>query len=205
MTKVKTLLGTLKYVFIDGEGRNTAMQGEADRFRYVVSYVVPKDSEAHKHLKKLIDEEWEAYKKQFGIKGQPKTNGIKEEMMKDPKGTIDPETEDVKRIPTGNIIATFSTNTKWPDGKDQVIKVYDRKGANITEAVHSAEWKIGNDSQGIVFGSAHANNIGGTHKVSLYLTGLQIAKLVKYEGSECDADELEGEDIDFGDDATPAL
>ena len=78
MTKVKTLLGTLKYVFIDGEGRNTAMQGEADRFRYVVSYVVPKDSEAHKHLKKLIDEEWEAYKKQFGIKGQPKTNGLKE-------------------------------------------------------------------------------------------------------------------------------
>ena len=35
--------------------------------------------------------------------------------------------------------------------------------------------------------------------------GLQIAKLVKYEGSECDADELDGEDIDFGDDATPAL
>lgn len=198
-TKVKTQVGGLKYVFITGEGKNQAMKGEEPRMQYVASLVCEKDGAIHKDMLAQIDAEWQEYKKAHGVKGLPKTNGIKDEMMKDPSGEIDPETEEVKKIPTGNVLITFKTNTKWPDGNAQEVKVKDRKGGDITKAIQQAEWAIGEGSQGRIFGTAMGNNIGGTQKVTLYLTGLQLAKLVKYEGNDIDADEIEGDDIDLGD------
>lgn len=204
-TKVKTKVGELKYVFIDGEGRNQAMPGEEPRMQYVVSWVVPKNGPEHKALLELINAEWAGYKEKFGVKGLPKTNGIKDEMQKDPSGEIDPATEDVKKVPTGNVIATFKTNTTWPDGNPQVVKVFDHKGNDITTAVTNASWSIGNGSTGVIHGSASANNIGGTHKVTLYLTAVQLAKLVKYEGNDVDTEEIDGEDIDLGEEAVAAI
>ena len=195
-------MNLMYYVFIDGEGRNSAMSGQEPKYKYTVSYVVPEGSPAHKHLVSIIDAEWEDYKQKFNLKGRPKTNGIKLETMADPKGTIDPETEEIKRIPTGNIIASFKTNTTWPDGKPQIVKVFDHKGTDITEAFRAASWSIGNGSTGVIHGSAVGNNVGGTHKVTLYLSAVQLAKLVKYEGDTVDADEIEGEDLDLGDAVT---
>jgi len=203
-TRVKTKVCNLKYVYITGEGKNQAMPGEPERMQYVASAIMPKDGEAHKHILEQINAEWDAYKAQYGVKGRPKTNGIKDEMVKDPSGEIDPETEEVRKIPTGNVIVTFKTNTKWPDGNPQVVKVKDRKGKDITAAIQAASWTIGNDSQGIIHGTAMANNIGGTHKVTLYLTAIQLAKLVKYEGNDVECEEIEGEDIDLGDEV-PAI
>lgn len=199
MTKVKTQVGSLKYVFITGEGRNNAMPGEEPRMQFVASLVVPEDGPQHKAFLKLIDQEWKEYKEQFGVKGLPKTNGIKQEMHDDPSGEIDPATEAVRKVPTGNVLITFKTNTAWPNGNPQVVKVFDHKGKDITEAVHAADWAIGEGSTGIIHGSASANNIGGTHKVTLYLSAVQVAKLVKYEGNEVDADEIDGDEIDLGD------
>lgn len=196
-TKVKTQVCGLKYVFIKGEGKDQAMKGEEPRMQYVASAVMPKGGEAHKHIEAQIDAEWEKYKTTFGVKGKPKTNGIKDEMMKDPKGEIDPDTEEVKKIPTGNVLVTFKTNTKWADGKPQEIKVKDRKGADITKAVHAADWAIGEGSQGIIHGTAMGNNVGGTHKVTLYLSAIQIAKLAKYTGSDVECDEIEGDELDL--------
>ena len=198
-SKIKTKVCGLKYVYITGEGRNGAMPGEPEHMQFVASAVMPKDGEAHKFLLGQIDAEWDTYKAQFGVKGRPKTNGIKDEFKNDPDGTIDPETEKIKKIPTGNVIATFKTNTKWPDGNAQVVKVKDRKGKDITAAIQAAEWSIGEGSQGIVHGTAMGNNTGGTHKVTLYLAAVQLAKLVKYEGNDVECDEIEGEDIDIGD------
>ena len=203
-TKVKTMVGNLKYVYIKGEGRNVAMDGEPPRMQYVASLVCPKDSDIAKDIIAQIDAEWESYKKQFGVKGKPKTNGIRDEMIKDPSGTIDPETEEVAKIPSGNILVTFKTMTTWPDGKPQVIKVKDRKGADITAAYHEAPWAIGEGSVGRIFGTAMGNNVGGSHKVTLYLTGIQLAKLVKYEGSDFEADEIEGEDFEISSDGVDA-
>lgn len=198
-TKIKTQVGDLKYVFITGEGRNQAMPGEEPRMQYVASVVCKKDSELHKDILAQIDSEWQEYKKANSVKGMPKTNGIKEEYTKDPEGEIDPETEEIKKVPTGNVIITFKTNTKWPDGNAQEVKVKDRKGADITKPVLSADWAIGEGSKGRIFGTAMGNNIGGKQKVTLYLTGIQLAKLVKYEGNDIDADEIDGEDIDVDD------
>ena len=198
-TKVKTKVGELKYVFIDGEGKNNAMPGEEPRMQYTASIVFKENSPEHKAFKQLVDAEWKRYKTEFGVKGLPRTNGIKQEMMNDPDGTIDPATEAVRKVPTGNVLITFKTNTVWPDGKPQIIKVFDHKGRDITEAVRAADWSIGKGSTGIIHGVAQGNNIGGTHKVTLYLSAVQIAKLVKYEGNSIDADEIEGEDIDLDD------
>ena len=204
-TRVKTQPSKLKYINITGEGKNNAMPGEEPRMQYTATAVMKKDSDAHKHIVAQIDAEWETYKKTFNVKGRPKTNGIKDELTKDPAGTIDPETEEVKRIPTGNVLVTFKTNTKWPDGSPQIVKVKNRKGGDITTAVQNADWTIGNDSVGVIHGTAMANNVGGTHKVTLYLTAIQLAKLVKYEGNDVECDEIDGEDIDLGNDGVEAI
>ena len=137
-------------------------------------------------------------KKKYGVKGKPKTNGIKLEMQKDPDGIIDPETEDVRKVPTGNIIATFKTGVKWPDGKPVRVSIYDRKGNDITAAYQAADWAVGEGSTGILHGTASGNNTGGSHKISLYLNAVQLASLVKYEGNRPDLEEIDGEDIDIG-------
>lgn len=199
-TKVKTEVSDLKYVFITGEGKNSEMDAsKPPRMQYSASIVCPKNGPVHKHLLTLIDAEWKDYKEQFGVKGLPKTNGIKDEMMNDPEGTIDPATEKIQRIPTGNVVAGFKTNTKWPDGNPQVVKVFDRKGNDITAAIQNAAWSIGAGSQGIIHGTAMGNNTGGNHKVTLYLAAVQLSKLEKYEGNEVETEEIDGEDIDLGD------
>ena len=198
-SKVKTKVVELKYVFITGEGKNQAMPGEPERMQYVASAVMPKDGEAHKALEAMINIEWEAYKKQHSIKGKPKTNGIKDEYIKDPEGEIDPETEEIKKIATGNIIVNFKTNTTWPNGNAQVVKVKDRKGKDITAAIVEADWAIGAKSEGIIHGSVMGNNVGGTQKVTLYLAAVQLTKLVKYEGNDVECEEVEGDDLDLGD------
>jgi hypothetical protein len=178
-TKIKTPLGELKYVFITGAGRNQAMPGNEERMQFVASLELTKDSKEHKALQASINTEWDAYKVKAGLKPavQPKTNGI--------KAVLDKETG----AETDKILVTFKTDTHWKDGKPQVVKVFDHKGADITSAIHAADWSIGSGSTGIIHGSASGNDVGGAHKVTLYLTAVQIAKLVN---------EIDGDDIDLG-------
>jgi len=193
-TKVKTPKGELRYVFIDGEGRDQAMPGNDPHMQFVCSVVLEKDSEAHKNILAQIDEEWTAYKTANGIKPavKPKTNGI--------KPVLDKETGEE----TNDVLVTFKTNTVWPNGNPQVVKVFDHKGNDITTAVHAADWSVGNGSTGVIHGTAQGNDVGGAQKVTLYLSAVQIATLTKYEGTEIEVDEMDGEDIDLGD-AVPAL
>lgn len=198
--KIKTPLGELKYVFITGEGRNQAMPGEEERMQFVASLELTKDSKEHKALLAEIDKEWAAYKEKNGLKPaqQPKTTGVKPVLDKESGAETD------------KVLVTFKTDTKWKDGKPQIVKVFDNKGKDITEAVRAAQWTIGNGSTGVIHGSAVGNNVGGAHKVTLYLTAVQLAKLVKYEGAAIELDELDGDDIDLGDgvaaiDETPEL
>ena len=197
-TKIKTPMGELKYVFITGEGRNQAMPGEDARMQFVASLELTKDSKEHKALLAEIDKEWVAYKEKNGLKPaqQPKTNGIKPVMDKETGAETD------------KVLVTFKTDTKWKDGKAQVVKVYanqlDANGkpyaADITDKVQNAPWSIGSGSTGIIHGSASGNNVGGAHKVTLYLTAVQLAKLIKYEGTAIELDDIEGDIIGFDDD-----
>lgn len=199
-TNVKTGVGGLKYVFITGEGKNQAMPGDPERMQFIASLVCVKGGKVHMQFRDLVLSEWNAYKKQFGVKGVPTSIGIRDEMIDDPSGVIDSVTEKVVRVATGNVLINFKTNTSWSDGKPQVIKVFDRKSKDITEAFNKAPWSIGEGSTGVLHGIAQGNNAGGKDKVTLYLTAVQIAKLVKYEANVVETEEIEGEDIDLGED-----
>lgn len=193
---VKTAKGTLYYVTITGEGRNGAMPGQPENMQYMASIVFKKDSPEHKALKAQIDDVWLEYSKANGIKGAPKSNGIKPVMK---------ETDELdeygakKKVETDEVIATFKTNTKWTDGNPKVVDVFQPSGKKCTEQILVADWKIGNGTEGIIHGVASGNSVGGTHKVSLYLSAVQLAgKLVKYTGTSIQADRVEGaEDMDF--------
>lgn len=194
--------GELQYCFIKGEGRNQAMPGEEPHFQFVASVVYDKNSKEHKALKKLIDTEWTRYCEENNVKGAPKTTGIKEIMEDGPE--VDEYNAPIK-VSTGKVRATFKTNVKWPNGNDQVVKVFQPSGADITAAYQAAPWSIGEGSEGIIHGTALGNNIGGTEKVTLYLTGVQLAKLSKYEGSVIETEELDEDDIDLGEDLVAAI
>lgn len=206
-TKIKTPIGELMYVSITGEGKNTAMPGEQARMCFVASLKLKKDSEEHKAIQGVINEEWKRYCAETGTKGRPKTTGIKPVMvpkMVDGKPELDEYGAAVK-VESDEVLVNFSTGTKWASGEPQVVKVFDNKGNDVTVAVQKASWKIGNGSKGVVYGMAVGNSVGGTAKVSLYLSAIQLATLVKYEGNTIDADEIEGEDLDLGDNGMAAL
>lgn len=206
-TKIKTPIGELMYINITGEGKNTAMPGEAARMCFVVSLKLKKDSEEHKAVQGIINEEWKRYCAETGTKGRPKTTGIKPVMVPelvDGKPKLD-EYGAVVKVESDEVLVNFSTGTKWTSGEAQVVKVFDNKGNDVTVAIQRAQWKIGNGSKGIVHGMAMGNSVGGTAKVSLYLSAIQLSKLVKYEGDTIDAEEIEGEDLDLGDDSMAAL
>jgi hypothetical protein len=211
-SNVKTPIGDLKYVFIKGDGRNQAMPGNAPAMKYVASIIFKKDSATHKTLDKLINAEWARYCEATGQKGSPDTDGIKS-IKEESKTEVDKFGTPLK-IETGNMILQMSTNVMFKDKKTNV-KVLDHKGRDLTKPYQSAEWGIGEGSQGILHGLCTGNGTGGAHKVTWYLNAVQLTKLVKYEGQSLDIEEVEGEDIDFGmdeltadadtDDTTPDL
>lgn len=193
---IKTPKGTLQYVTITGEGRNGAMPGQPENMQYMASIVFKKDSPEHKALLEQIKAVWDEYSKANGVKGAPKSNGIKPVM----KETDDLDEYGAKiKVETDEVIATFKTNVKWTDGNPKVVDVFQPSGKKCTEQIHAADWKIGNGTEGIIHGVASGNSVGGTHKVSLYLSAIQLAgNLVKYTGSSIQADTLEGvDDMDF--------
>ena len=196
---IKTGKGTLMYITITGEGRNGAMKGQPERMQYMASIVLKKDSPEHKELAAQIKEVWDEYSKANGIKGAPKSNGIKPVMVETDE--LDEYGAKVK-VPTDEVIITFKTDVKWKDGNQKIIDVFQPSGKKCTDAIQAADWKIGNGTLGKIYGVASANDVGGTHKVSLYLSAVQLAgNLVKYTGSTVQAEALEDvEDMEFDED-----
>jgi len=184
--------GELQYVTIKGAGRNNAQAGQEPNMQYMASVVMKKDSPEHKALKAEIDAAWLIYCAAHGVKGAPKSNGIKPVMVDSDQ--LDEYGAAIK-VETDEVRVTMKTSVTWPDGKQKVVKVFQPSGADITTQVTAAPWTIGNGSVGILHGVASPNNIGGTHKVTLYLSGVQLVKLVKYEGSEMHVEAVESEDI----------
>lgn len=187
-------VGELQYVTVKGEGRNSAMEGQPPNMQYMASIILKKDSPEHKNLKAIIDDSWKTYCAEFGVKGPPKSTGIKPVM-------VDTEEMDEYGAPikkeTDEVRVTMKTGVKWPDGKTKVVKVFQPSGADITAQVTAADWTIGNGSLGILHGIAQSNNAGGTHKVTLYLSGVQLTKLVKYTGADLHVTAVDVDDVEL--------
>ena len=194
---VATMAGKLQYVTITGDGRNGAMPGMPENMQYSASVIFKKNSKEHKAILALIKEAWVPYAKENGIKAAPATNGIKPVMIVTDE--LDEYDAPIKKE-TDDVIVSFKTGVAWPDGKKKVIDAFQPSGKKITEVIHAAEWTIGNDTIGILHGVASPNGVGGTEKVSLYLSGVQLVSgLVKYTGTAAVAEEVEGaDDMDLG-------
>jgi len=216
MPKIQCPKGKLKYVIIDGEGRDNSMPGEDPHMQYTASAVYHKDSEELKELKAKLEEIWEAYKAEETTARGTLTYGrlskcaavrtITEEV--EDKSDIDPETDKVRRVDTDYVMVSARTNVAWPDGNKKVVKVFatqkDAEGkpyvADVTDKVTAAPWSIGNDSEGILHVEFKGNTIGGKAKLTAYLQAVQLTKLVKYEGDQVElvAASEEDEAVDFG-------
>lgn len=204
-SKVKTLIGDLIYVNINGEGVETAQTGQESRMQYKVTLECDTDGEIHKHIQAQVDTEWERYKKSFGLKGRPTKNkwgvpmtGITPKVIDDPNGTIDEDTGEIKKVECGRTLITFKTNTMF-NGKPTKVMLFDSKGNDITDDFEESGQIIGIGSRGVIHGIAQGNDKGDNHKVSLYLKAVQLSKFVPYEGTPIEAGEIEGEgEIDFG-------
>lgn len=170
-------VGQLEWVFIQGDGRNQAEEGKPAKMQKTATLVLHKDSDEAKGLIDQINAAWEVYKAETpAIKSatQPKSLGYK--AVKDQETGAD----------TDMLAFQFKTNSFFPDGKPNNVKVFNAKG----QEVDMGDTIIGNGSLGVIHGSMGGYTYTGTYGISLYLTAVQVAKLV--EGS---SDSVETEDI----------
>lgn len=188
---IKTPVADLKYCFINGKGK-AKLDGSGNPsttdFEYTASIMFPEGSETHKAIETMLDNVWANAKDAQGIKqAKPKSNGLKQ--------VKDKETDE----PTGDMLFSFKTNATWSDGKAQIIEILNGKGEKITSAMAEQEIGIGDGSRGVIHGSVGVYLFGGKYGLTPYLKAVQLAKLVKFTGSNIEADELdEAEDIDLG-------
>lgn len=183
----------LMYVSIKGEGINGAMPGEPEKMKYQAIGRIKKDSKELKDFQKQLTEIWKSYCKEFNVKGSPATNGIKPELVNSDK--LDEYGNPIK-VETDYVLITFKTGTTFKDGNPRKIPLYHPNQTDITELYHKQEWTIGNGTKGVIHGVASPNNVGGKHKITLYLSGLQLhSNLVKYTGNNVKPVKLEGADM----------
>ena len=170
-------VGKLEWCFVTGDGRNQAMDGSPEKMQKTASLVLNKDSKEAKHIVDQINATWELYKAEnpkIKAATQPKSLGYKVVKDKD----TDEETND--------LVFTFKTNSFWKDGKPNIVKVFNAKG----QAVEMGDTIIGNGSLGVVHGSMGGYEYAGSFGISLYLSAVQIAKLVEGSSDSVDATDL---------------
>ena len=206
--KVVTPKGELEWVTITGEGKENL----SGKLQYVANLVLdPANIEEHQEFLDSIEEYWSKNKPK-NFKKAPKSMGW---YLHDPVLDDDGEPvvdDDGKKTyiavkDGGKVYLAFKTGTTYNDGKDKVIKTYNAKA----KRVDLGEVGIGNGSIGQISG-AMGIYTNTTPKgaildagVTLYLDGIKIIKLVKYEGpdsgfeaeEEIDEDAFTGVDDEF--------
>ena len=189
-------VGKLEWVFIAKDGRNQAMQGQPEKMQKTATLVLNKDSAEAKSLTSEIDAAWEVYKAE-----NPKIKPATKAKSLGYKAVTDKDTG----AETNDLAFTFKTNSFWPDGKPNVIKVYNAKGV----AVDMGETVIGNGSLGVIHGAMGGYEYAGSFGISLYLTAVQVAKLVEGTGAEVETTDLSAvageEAFDSTGDGMPAV
>ena len=162
--KITTPVGELRWVFIDGEGKED-LNG---RPRYTASLVLKEDSPEAKKLLAAIDDFWETNKPKGANK--PKSTGVH------------PVTDTGRRDgnPTGYLSFDFWTGTSFQgkngEQEQKVVKVYNAKAAQVDLCGK----KIANGSRGAISGSLGLYNNGPNKGVTLYLSAVQLVKFIEY-------------------------
>ncbi len=174
-TVIKTPLGELRWVYVNGDGRDQSEKQDGSKMQKMASIVFKKNSPEAKQLIDQINKTWEEYKTANPTKikpaTKPKSLGY--------KPVLDKETGEE----TDELIFAFKTNSFFPDGKPNTIPIYNARG----QKVNLGEVEIGNGSIGVVFGEAAGYEFAKQYGISLYLKGIQLKKLIERSGSEVDS------------------
>jgi len=190
--KIKTPVGELRWVFITGDGKDQSEARDGSKMQKMASIVFKKDDPKCKELQAKINEVWEEWKaeKRLPAAKKPKSLGYKE--------LEDKETGE----PTGEIMFTFKTNSFYPDGKPNIVTTYNAKGQKVELP---EDIRIGNGSIGIIFGTAAGYEYAKQYGISLYLTAIQIAKLVEVQPDIETEDLSEVGDFESVGDSVPSI
>jgi hypothetical protein len=203
--KTKSPKGELLWVTITGEGKenlNGTMQYKAELV------LDPNTNDDHAAYLAKIDEFWEA-NKPAGFKKKAKSLGwyLNDPILdKDGEHVLDEDGEKtyVAIKDGGKVRLSFKTATTFPDGKEKVVKTYNSKARRI----ELGDVSIGNGSIGYVGGAMGIYTVKDKSGkkvidagVTLYLDGIMLTKLVKYEGGDvgfdAEADDNMDEDEGF--------
>lgn len=204
--QIQTPIGDLMWVAVSGEGKDNSENKDGSKMQKTASLYLKTGSPECKKLIADIDKAWEAYKA-FHPSILPATpsKSLGYKVVKQKDATTGAVTE------TDMTAFNFSTNSRYPakpgqaKGEPNIIKIYNPKGAEVTEAMEQSGTQIGNTSRGIIFGSAGGYEYKGAFGISLYLTAIQLAKLVKYAGVEVETQDISTEEDDGMGDLTSAI
>ena len=200
-TEIVTPVGNLYYGFVKkGQPRDMNPKSETattPKLGYTMTLCLPATSEAATTMRKMINDEWRKFLAlNPKVTGAPSKFPIKEEMKDSPTGEKD-EYGAIVKVPTGNVFITFKTMAQMPDGKPKFVKIYNAKGTDVTEDYAKAEYTIGNESEGRIYGTLKAGSHNGSTFISCYLNVVQVSKLSRYT-YDVVVDEIEGDtDDDF--------
>jgi hypothetical protein len=186
-----TPIGNLEWVIISGEGKED-MYGKST---YTASVVLDLSKEAHKEFIQQIKEFWEENKPK-GFKKPPKFVPLYDYYeYTDEK---DEDGDRIKNLIEGKKLFTAKTGTQYPDGKPKVVQVSNSFGAKVV-----LNCNIGNGSRGrlgitlaVCETRVKKNGPIVDAGVSAYLNGIQITKLIEYEGGGISFDAVEDEEGD---------
>lgn len=215
LINIATPVGELHWVNISGQGK---LNYNEDGYNYVATvHLTGKDAEDTRAKidavlgevpkgKNLKSTGYRELLREFKRTDDEKDPETYDYVVKDGKPVSNPEgelftpttgTKEKGRQgePSGIWAFAFSTATKFGDGKDKKIKVYNAKAA----PVELGDRKVGNGSKGAVSGKMARGEKGKDVYVSLYLNAVQITNYVPYEGDAGFGEAADGEFTGFSD------
>ena len=178
--KLNTPKAELMWATIDGEGKENL----SGKMKYVVTALVPKDSDIVKEIRDYWKEHRPAGFK-LTKKSDDNPKGYKSDGIyphKVDSGEVDEDGDKIYNEHPDLVELRFSTDTTWPDGKAKKIQIYNARGRKV-ELPDGV--KIGNGTLGCVSGAMgiYAQEVKGKvvdAGVTLYLNAIQIIKLEEY-------------------------
>lgn len=195
MLTYKTPLCGLSWANISGQGKlkfdpeGKLDKNDASSYIYTITGTVT--AEQAEEMNKVFNKFWRE-NKPAGVTKQ-KYDLVKEELVpdldKDGKEQKD-EDDAVIMKHTGRFTVVAKTNTQWPSGDANVVKVM---RAN-TDPLKLGKKVIGIGSTGVIHGQLGISAFKGNEGLAFYLTAVQLKKFVEYVGGGAVDSEDLGED-----------
>jgi hypothetical protein len=201
--KFKTSVKPLQWAHVSGKGsakygKDFTSENPLD-FEYKATIII--DKVEAKTVQKVINDFWAENKPAKIVK--PTSTFLKPELT---EGKDKDEYGAAIKVETGNFSISASTNAAFKNSKDPAnpkptkITLLRANGEKFpaTHPLVLGDVGIGEGSKGIIHGTLAVTEYEGKAYIKFYLSGIQFAKFVPYEGSSIDAEAIGSEEEDDG-------